>query len=498
MDKAFVGWLLALGVGFPLLNLLLVELSAILKKQQHPLATAVKKIQLYLLPPLALLLVMRKLLQIAHTENSTRMVESITWIAVILTGVSLINAILTTKPQKKPFQIKVPNLFFQLFRTTVALGIVYYLLTGVWGIDISQLTTAVGVGSIAVGLALQDTLSNLVSGLLILIAKPFKVGDWISVNGCEARVMEQNWWSVTVKHNTWGYQYVIPNSTLANATITNYGTAPVWKKVEIGFSYDDPPNKVIPALSSLVKGIPQIKDQQGYAGVAYYGDSSINYELWYRVPADGGAWGAFNTIMSRIYYMAKREGFTIPYPIQIEFGIGEERQLPSKIPQVEENRQPEMNAYLRSLAYFFTANDTQIEQLASRSHFRVYGAGEIITQEGKPDDGIYAVYQGRVKSSVTDNLGTVHSDREFDQGDVFGETAIYPGEVSSITTVAQSDTELIVIPAAEIVRLIQMNPNFSAEIIRFIEERRETINIAKGISEFNQFYQGNEHKMAIE
>ena len=491
MDKTFVGWLLTLGVGFPLLSIVLDELSEILKRQKHPLSHAVKKIQRYLLPPLAVLLVMRELLKISHTENSARMVESITWLAVILSGVSLINAILTTKTPEKSFQIKVPNLFFQLFRTVVALGIIYHLLTGVWGIDISQLTTAVGVGSIAVGLALQDTLSNLVSGLLILVAKPFKVGDWIDVNGCEARVVDQNWWSVTVRHKTWGYEYIIPNSSLASATITNYGTEPIWKKVEVGFSYDDPPNKVIPALNNLVKGIPQIKDQQGYARIASYGDSSINYELWYQVPGDGGAWGAFNILMSRIYYMAQREGFTIPYPIQIEFDLGENKKLPNKIPQVEEDRQPEIIAYLRSLPYFFSANDSQIEQLASKSQFQVYGEGELITQEGKPDAGIYAVYQGQVKSSLTDHLGEIQTDREFDEGDIFGEMAIYPREVSPVTTVAQTDVELIVIPAAEIVRLIQINPNFSLEIIRFIEERKRAIAQTKVINTPDSFINSN-------
>ncbi len=155
-----------------------------------------------------------------------------------------------------------------------------------------------------------------------------------------------------------------------------------------------------------------------------------------------------------------------------------------------------MIAYLHSLPYFFTASDAQIEQLASKSQFQVYGAGELITQEGKPDAGIYAVYQGRVKSSVTDNLGNIQTDREFDVGDVFGEMAIYPGEVSPVTAVAQTDVELVVIPAAEIVRLIQINPNFSSEIIRFIEERKQAISMAKGISNSDSFFNPNGHKTA--
>ncbi len=336
MDKAFVGWLLTLGVGFPLLSIVLGESSAILKKQKHPLAAAVKKIQRYLLPPLAVLLVMRKLLKIAHTENSARMVESITWVAIILSGVSLLNAILTTKKPERQFQVQVPNLFFQVARAVIVLGIGYYLLTGIWGIDISKLTTAVGVGSIAVGLALQDTLSSLVSGLLLLAAKPFKIGDFIEVDGVQAYVVEQNWWSVTLDANGF-FQQSVPNSTLASASIINYGQKPMWKNVAIAFSYDDPPNKVILALNSLVDGITGVTEGSGFAAINSYGDSSIDYDLWYLVDPSQ-AWGAGAKILTRIYYMAQREGFTIPYPINVEFGIGEHNKLPSKIPQVEENR----------------------------------------------------------------------------------------------------------------------------------------------------------------
>ena len=481
MDKTLIAWLLTLGIGFPLLSVALEELAAQLKRQKHPLAHAIRKIKQYVLPPLAVLLVMRELLKIAKTENSARLVESITWVAVIFVGTSLINAILTTKKPEKQFQIQVPNLFFQVARALVVLGIGYYLITGIWAIDLSELTTALGVGSLVIALALQDTLSNLVSGLLLLIAKPFKIGDYIEVNGVQAYVVDQNWWSVTLDANGFFLQSV-PNSTLATASITNYGQGATWKSVAIGFSYDDPPNQVIPALNSLVDGIAGVTEGSGFAAINSYGDSSINYDLWYLViPRE--AWGAGAKILTRIYYMAQREGFTIPYPIHTAYEINTNEGIPSKIPQIVENRQSEKIKFLRSLSYFFNLSDAQIEQLASKSQFKVYGAGESITQEGKPDAGLYAVYEGRVKSLVTDVRGIIQADRQFGIGDVFGEMALYPGEVSPIKTIAEDDVELVIIPAEVIVNLIQINPKFASEIIQFIEERKKAISVIKTITD---------------
>lgn len=479
MDKTFISWLLALGIGFPLLFIILGELGAILERQKHPLANAIKKIQEYVLPPLAVLLVMRELLKIAKSEGSARLVESITWVAVILAVVSLLNAILTTKKPDKQFQIQVPNLFFQVARAIVVLGVGYYLITGIWGIDISKLTTAAGVGSLVVALALQDTLSSLVSGLLLLIAKPFKVGDFIEVNGVQGYVVDQNWWSVTLDANGF-FRQSVPNSTLASASIINYGQKPIWKNVSIGFSYDDPPNKVIQALNSLVNGIPGITEDSGFTTINSYGDSSINYDIWYSV-LTSKAWGAGAEVLTRIYYMAQREGFTIPYPISMEFGLGEEQKLPSRIPHEVENRKPEMITYLRSLSYFFDLSDVQIEQLASKSQFKVYGAGERIIEEGKPDEGLYAIFTGRVKSSLSDNQGLIQAVNQLGIGDIFGEMAIYPGELSPITVLAENDVEVVVIPASEIIQFIQINPKFASEIIKFIEERKKAVHIAKGI-----------------
>ncbi|NEP76304.1 mechanosensitive ion channel family protein, partial [Okeania sp. SIO2G5] len=263
--------------------------------------------QRYVLPPLAVLLVMRQLLNVAASEGSSQLVETVTWVAIIFAGISLVNAFLTPQSKASGWQLKVPNLFFQMFRALVVFTIAYYIVSGVWSVDVTQFITAVGVGSLAIALALQNTLSNLVSGLLLLIAKPFKPGDWIDVGGTQSRVTEQSWWAVTIEDRGWGTKVTIPNGSLAGATITNYGTGGLWKKVAISLSYDDPPNDVIPALESITEDIENVLSPS-IAGVASYGESSIDYELWYEVMPEK-SWGVYNTLMSRLYYVVQRHGF---------------------------------------------------------------------------------------------------------------------------------------------------------------------------------------------
>lgn len=495
MDKTFIGWLFILGIGFPIIFIILGEFAQILERQKRPLAHAIRIIRQYLLPPLAVLLVMRQLLKIAKTADSARIVESITLVAVILGLLSLVNAILTTTKPDQQFQVQVPNLFFQIVRGLVVLAIGYYLLTRVWSVDLAGLVTALGVGSLVIALALQNTLSNLVSGLLLLIAKPFRIGDFVEVNGVQAFVVDQDWWSVTLDANGF-FRQSVPNAILATASTTNYGQGATWKSVPIRFSYDDSPNKVIPVLNSLVDDIPGVTEGSGFATVSSYGDSAINYDLWYKV-LPNKAWGAGAAILTRIYYMAQREGFTIPYPLNMQYQIDTSKGIPSKIPQNLENRQPEIETYLRSLSYFFNLNNDQIKQLASKAQFKIYGVGEIIIEAGKPDDGLYAIYTGRVKTSLIDNQGQVKPIDQLGIGNIFGEMAIFPGELSPITAIAEDDVEVILIPDDQILELIQINPQFASELIRFIEKRKKNVRITKGVIEERNLIKNNGYQPVI-
>lgn len=479
MDKSLLGWLLLLGLGFPLFGILLGEAASRLEREQHPLAIGLRQVREYLLPPLAVLLVMRQLLNVAGKDSWARFVETLTWVALIVAGLSLVNALLTTKKETIKWQIHVPNLFFQVARAVVILAIGYHIINGVWDISLSGLGSSIGIASAVIALALQDTLSNLVSGLLLLLAKPFRTGDWIEVDGNKGRVIEQNWWSVTIAGP--GRKLNVPNGVLSKASITNFGQGAIWKITSASFSYDDSPSEVIPALNSLFEGIDLIEGK-GFAEVSSYGDSSITYDLWYKVLPEKAVFVA-PELKFRLYYLTKRYGFTSPYPINVQYSVDAKQGIPSRIPQVVENRQQELITYLRSLPYFLTLNDNQIEKLAQRARFKSYGQGELIIQEGKEDEGLYIMFKGTGEAYLKDEKGDRKVVDELQLNEAFGEMAIFPGEVSPVTAIANADVEVVVIPAEKIVEAIESNHKFASEFLQYIEERKKMVLVAKGIKD---------------
>jgi hypothetical protein len=387
--------------------------------------------------------------------------------------------LLTTKKQPIKWQIHVPSLFFQVARAVVIVAIGYHIITGVWSVNLSGAGSAVGIASAVIALALQDTLSNLVSGLLLLFAKPFNTGDWIEVDGKQGRVLEQNWWSVTIGTPVWKLN--VPNGVLSKAKIINYGQGAIWKNISASFSYDDSPDEVIPALNTLLEGIDLIEGK-GFAEVSSYGDSSITYDLWYKVLPEKAIIVA-PELKFRLYYLTKRYGFTVPYPIKVHYNVDAKPGVPSRIPQVVENRQEELVTYLRSLPYFLTLNENQIEKLAQRARFKAYGKGELIVQEGKKDEGLYILCKGRGEAYLKDEQGNRQSVSQLELNEAFGEMAIFPGEVSPVTVVANQEVEVVVIPAKEIIEAIESNEKFASETLQYIEERKKMVRLAKGIKE---------------
>ena len=119
-------------------------------------------------------------------------------------------------------------------------------------------TTA--VGAVVIGLALQDTLGNLFAGLAIQIEKPFRVGDWVTIGGQDGLVSEITWRATKMRTKA-GNFVVVPNSVLAKDTITNYSepTRAMRLHVEVGASYEVPPNLVKSVIRAALRNAPEIR-----------------------------------------------------------------------------------------------------------------------------------------------------------------------------------------------------------------------------------------------
>ena len=124
-------------------------------------------------------------------------------------------------------------------------------------LDPGPLVAREDVGAVVVGFALQDTLGNLFAGLAIQIEKPFRVGQWVRIGEFEGRVQEVTWRATKLLTKA-GQFVIVPNSVMSKDPILNHSepTIPTRIDVEIGASYDVPPNDVTRALHEALDNAP--------------------------------------------------------------------------------------------------------------------------------------------------------------------------------------------------------------------------------------------------
>ena len=182
-----------------------------------------------------------------------------------------------------------------------------------FGINVSSLLAVLSIAGVAVSLAIQDILSNFFSGVVLLGAKPFKIGDFVTVGGQTGTIVETGL-THTKLHTLDNQVILVPNSAVTSNVITNV-TAEDTRRVDFIFtaSYEADADKVKEALLDAAD-VPQVlKDQPVFVAVNKYGESSVEYtvRVWVNT-AD--YWDTYFAITERVRASYAAHGVSMTYP----------------------------------------------------------------------------------------------------------------------------------------------------------------------------------------
>ncbi|MFM1848302.1 MAG: hypothetical protein RL417_1776 [Pseudomonadota bacterium] len=472
IDPQTVMWQL-LGTG-ALLGIVLTWGIAVCARRGHPLVYTLRSIRNLLLPSGVALGYLEFVLDLSLQSRVMRVVETIFWISAIWVALSFIRVVLHEKHGKSTWRSKVPGLFVDLVRFTLVVVGALLVVALVWDGNLTSAFATLGVGSLVLGLALQDTLGNLMAGIALLFERPFQVGDWIKVGDTIGEVIESNWRAVRVQTRSLD-SVVIPNSVLGKEKIENYSrpTRAHGFDLEVSFSYQDPPNKVKSTLIECARLTTDILPSGISVRLKAYQDSSILYgtrvftERFDRLPEIRAEF------MTHIWYAARRAGITIPYPIRTVYRT-EVPPGPVLDPQVERRD------ILGRVSLFSALSAEELHYLAESATFVEFAAGEPIVRQGESGQTMYVVRRGRATVSVC-APGSAESKivAEVGSGDFFGEFAILTGEPRHASVIAVEDIELVAVSKIALERIFEKRPKLVEEIVAVIEARKHGLKLAK-------------------
>ena len=203
-------------------------------------------------------------------------------------------------------------------------SIVYYTLfivvmiavAGQLGINTTSFLTIIGAAGLAIGLALKDSLSNFASGVMLIMFRPIKIGDFVDVGGVTGTVQSIDIFNTTI-HSPDNQKHIVPNASITSGVITNV-TANDTRRVDlvIGIGYDDDIAKAKDILEAIIKKEERILENPATnIAVSELGDSSVNFVVrpWVKT---SNYWDVYFALTEEIKITFDKAGISIPYPQQ--------------------------------------------------------------------------------------------------------------------------------------------------------------------------------------
>ena len=181
------------------------------------------------------------------------------------------------------------------------------------GVDVTALVALLSVLTLAVSLSVQNALSNVAGGLLVMGTKPFKKGDYVSVDGMTG-VVDEITMVYTRLHTLDNRSVLIPNSKVAAATVENYSSYPKRRlELTVSASYDADPERVMQALRSAIECCEPLKGEEICVAIEDFGDSAIAYHVHFWVASSRLIEARFE-LRTRIWEAFRDAGVEMTYP----------------------------------------------------------------------------------------------------------------------------------------------------------------------------------------
>ena len=337
-------------------------------------------------------------------------------------------------------------------------------------IDVRPLLATSALITAVVGLALQDTLGNVFSGLSLQLQKPFQPGDWVRFGNQLGRVQGIGWRSTRLVTRALELLEV-PNAHLAREVITNYRGDAVGDDLFVGLSYEAPPNHVKEIVLRVLHHNPEIaKSPPPQVWVVDYGDFAVKYRIRFWMTDYSRQDHVRDEIMTSLWYALRRNGIEIPFPIRTLHV----KRTPAGAARYDD-RQRELVVALRQVDFLTGLDEEELATLVPNLFEAEFGRGETICREGEAGDTFYVMRNGTVEILARGIKGEETHVRDLEAPAFFGEMSLLTGEPRAATVRAKNDARLLVVEREGFENLFKARPSIAEAISHALATRQSEL-----------------------
>ena len=456
LETSWFYWVIGVAFGLPVALVLLTELHHSLARRGSYLARPVHLFRNYIVPLGTLLILLVKGTQVSAEATPVRIVATVFGFVVLILLLSGLNATLFQGAPEGSWRKRIPSIFLDVARfALIAIGVAV-MFSFVWGADVGRLFTALGITSIVLGLTLQNSVGQIISGLFVLFEQPFQLGDWVNTPSARGRVAEVNWRATHIDTGTG--LLIMPNSILATASFTNLSRPPGAHTITVTtvFSVADPPDDVCMMLSRVAGALPHLRPDAAPSS-SPAGGTQYSTSIPLHSPIDDVA--ARSMFLRWIWYASRRAGLHLD-EAEDDFAT-----------------QERVEKALRIIAPTLRLSQSDQEQLLPHARITRYGADEALQFAGQVPKRMTFIVNGQVRLIATGDDGALIPVRTLDEGDFLGQTALTREPVAA-SAYALGEVTVLQIDREHIEDLVGRKPLLLQDIGRAIEERRAKVRQA--------------------
>lgn len=471
-------WGVILMIGLPVLVVLFNELADALARHgsshfRKPLDITRNSCLLLLF----LVILLRQVVGLPADHMAVKVVDTTFWIAIINAVVAFFNAIVF-QPGATDWRARAPKLLIDLGRLFMVMLGAALVVSHVWSVDLRGVLAALGVGSLVIGLALQDTLGNVFSGLAMISARQFKIGDWIRVGDVEGQVRSLNWRTVSVTTLT-GDIVVIPNSMIARDRLRVYGADQGWMRILIDFkiAYEHPPERVQDMLLKAAAATKEVlADPKPTVRLISFEDFAILYRVSVCIRDYRLVVPIRSEYQANVWYLAERAGIAFPARYNHRY------ELPKQFVR-SSSRSPEEIAGLLQRLGTLRPSPEALAMLSANARVELYRSGETLLTKGRRGTSAFVVVSGAAQAmDLVDGAEAVVD--AYATGDLILFKAFLRGGGAPYGVRAQTDIETIAVPIEDLENALARDAELAHEMEQQFTMREEahSRSLAKGRS----------------
>ena len=440
----------AVVIGLPVTLLVLTEVYTSLDRKGSRAARIVLLVRNYVAPVGALLILLSQSRYVNIDLTWTQVTATVFGFLLILVLLNGLNFALFVTAKETSWRSKVPSIFVDIVRLLLILVSVAVLFSVVWGTDIAGLFTALGIGSIVIGLSLQNAVGSVVSGLLLLFEQPFKLGDWLEADGVRGRIVEVNWRAVHIKTSR-GIR-IVPNASLAGSSFINLSRndSPFEASITVKFATDEAPDLGITVCTEVAAELP-FRFPGESASVAPV--EKARYEVDIPIISPANNYATLKAFRTRLWYAARRAD------LHLDGDLTDNYNTPENV--IEQ---------LRTVSAALYLSEEDAAAIAPQLRLERYGAGEAVERPLVVPDGMRYVLSGTASLFASLESGVELQFALLTAGDVMGLTALTRQGVSARITAA-TDLAVLFVPTAVLDVLVKTRPRLARDIGQEIDNR---------------------------